>query len=138
MTAPATSDGPSGGIASYHAHIYYDPATTRGAAERVREGIAGRFLVQLGRWHDKPVGPHGQAMYQVAFDTGVFASLIPWLMLNREGLTVFVHPNTGAPRADHATHALWMGEILPLKTDMLPERETEAEPPVVPNTAPLR
>jgi aromatic ring-cleaving dioxygenase len=50
-------------ITSYHAHIYYDPHATRTAAERLREQVAERFEVQLGRWHDQPVGPHAQAMF---------------------------------------------------------------------------
>jgi hypothetical protein len=35
-------------IASYHAHIYYDPATTRLEAERLRGLIGERFSVTLG------------------------------------------------------------------------------------------
>ncbi len=61
-------------IASYHAHIYYDPNSTRDRAERVRAGINERFSVQLGRWHDRPVGPHARAMFQVAFDAREFAN----------------------------------------------------------------
>jgi len=44
-------------ISGYHAHVYYN-ASSRAAAERVREGLGARFRVRLGRWHDKPVGPH--------------------------------------------------------------------------------
>ena len=43
-------------IASFHAHIYYDPATTRAEAERLRGWIDQRFAVTLGRWHDVKVG----------------------------------------------------------------------------------
>ncbi|MBL8381198.1 MAG: 4,5-dioxygenase [Burkholderiales bacterium] len=126
----------SAAIASYHAHIYYDPATTREVAARMRENIAERFAVQLGRWHDVPVGPHPGAMYQVAFDVQVFARLVPWLMLNRAGLTVLVHPNTGRPRDDHLIHALWLGEKVALKGEALPESEPRADiPAIVPNTA---
>lgn len=107
-------------IASYHAHIYYDVATTRHAAESLRARIAERFAVRLGRWHDVPIGPHPIAMYQVAFLPKVFADFLPWLMLNREGLTILIHPNTGAPRADHMVHSVWLGAVLPLKADALP------------------
>jgi aromatic ring-cleaving dioxygenase len=44
----------------------------------------------------------------------VFGELIPWLSLNRAGLTVFIHPQTGDELADHTEHALWMGNIEPL------------------------
>lgn len=123
-------------IASYHAHIYYDPATTREVAARVRERIGAQFRVQLGRWHDTPVGPHPGAMYQVAFEVALFERFVPWLMLNRDGLTVLVHPNTGRPRDDHLVHALWLGGTLPLNGDTLPLSEPHDEiSPIVPNTA---
>ena len=102
------------GITGYHAHVYYDDAESREAAARVREALSGRFTVVMGRWRDMPVGPHPKPMYQVAFDTDQFAALVPWLMLNREGLTVLVHPNTDDALADHRDLPLWMGEILPL------------------------
>ncbi len=98
-------------IASFHAHVYYD-STTREAAARVREGLGNRFEVQLGRWHDKLVGPHTKPMYQVAFALGQFNKVVPWLMLHREGLDILVHPNTGDAVADHTDHALWLGEKL--------------------------
>jgi aromatic ring-cleaving dioxygenase len=36
-------------------------------------------------------------------------------------LTVLVHPETDRPRDDHLLHAIWLGEKLPLKADILPE-----------------
>ena len=105
-------------VRGYHAHVYYDPADRR-PAERLREAIGSRFAVELGRWHDEPVGPHPTAMYQVAFAAGEFARLMPWLMLNRGGLDVLVHPQTGDALADHTIHAAWLGHRLPLRLDVL-------------------
>ncbi|HWO43796.1 MAG TPA: DOPA 4,5-dioxygenase family protein [Candidatus Eisenbacteria bacterium] len=105
-------------IKNYHAHVYYDPQT-RAAAARVRDGLAARFNVQLGRWHDEPVGPHPQAMYQVVFAPEDFGSVVPWLMQHREGLTVLVHPSTGESFRDHMERSLWLGRVLQLKEDVL-------------------
>lgn len=107
-------------ISSYHAHVYYD-ASTRDVAARIREQLGERFQVVLGRWHDKPVGPHPRWMYQVAFAPDQFAHLVPWLMLNREGLDVLVHPNSGHALADHRDHALWLGNSLALNLSALPD-----------------
>jgi len=111
---------PSDRIACYHAHIYYDPDHTRDRAALLRERLAAAFPdVRLGSWHDRPVGPHPAAMYQVLFARERFATLMPWLMLNRLGLTVLVHPETGDDLADHARHAAWLGAVLPLRLEML-------------------
>jgi aromatic ring-cleaving dioxygenase len=135
-STPEDAAKPLAQILSWHAHVYFDTAT-RPRAEALRQRIGERFSVQLGRWHGVPVGPHATAMYQVAFATEVFAAFVPWLMLNRAGLDVLVHPNTLAPRDDHLRHALWLGHVLPLREDVLPLRIDAAdESPVVPNTAP--
>jgi DOPA 4,5-dioxygenase len=105
-------------IGGYHAHIYYDP-TSRPIAERLRQEISHRFTVELGRWHDAPVGPHPISMYQIAFAPEEFGRLVPWLMLNRSGLDVLVHPQSGDAYADHTEHASWLGAKLKLRLDVL-------------------
>lgn len=123
MRELARSASAQGPVRDYHAHVYYDPATTRGAAQALRDRIGERFDARLGRWHDVPVGPHTAAMYQVAFPVDQFAGIVPFLMLERRGLSVLVHPNTGAPRDDHLVHAIWLGEPLALKGEVLPVSE---------------
>ncbi len=108
----------TGHIRGYHAHVYYD-ADSKPAAAELREAIGARFAVELGRWHDRPIGPHPRWSYQVAFDPGLFADLVPWLALNRDGLVIFVHPSTGDDVADHTAHAIWLGEKVELDIDTL-------------------
>lgn len=113
-------------ISGYHAHLYYAPET-RPIAERLRAAIAGRFPgARIGNWHDEPVGPHPVAMYQVAFATENFPRLVPWLMLNREGLSVLIHPLTDDSVADHTSFALWLGAPLPLRIDVLRKASASA------------
>jgi aromatic ring-cleaving dioxygenase len=118
MTGAFTGDGD---IRSYHAHIYY-AGETRQTAERLREQLGSNFTVELGRWHDEPVGPHPTSMYQVAFPVAEFPRLVPWLMLNRSGLDILVHPQTDDAYEDHATHAAWLGNKLKLRLDGLRRR----------------
>jgi len=114
-------------IKDYHAHVYYDPASSRDRAARLRERVAATFPdATLGRWHDALVGPHTQSMYQIAFPPALLASFLPWLMLNRDGLTVLLHPGTGNDLADHTDHAAWFGGALPLRLDAF--REAQPEP----------
>jgi DOPA 4,5-dioxygenase len=98
-------------IADWHAHIYYN-AASKPRAHTLRRALEEAFpQAGYGRWHDRPVGPHPQGSYQVAFPAALFAAIVPWLALNRDGLTVFIHPNTGNDLADHRDHALWMGSM---------------------------
>ena len=123
---PENPDGSAGAplrdpnaIAFYHAHVYYDPTTSRDRAGRLRARVAAEFpQAQLGRWHDELVGPHSQAMYQIAFPAGMLGSFVPWLMLYRDGLTILLHPETGDDYADHTAHAAWFGAMLPLRLDV--------------------
>jgi DOPA 4,5-dioxygenase len=105
-------------VTGYHAHVYFDPEE-RDAADRLRQGLARRFTVELGRWHDRPVGPHAKPMYQVKFAPDQFGAIVPWLMLNRERLSILVHPTTGDDVADHDEKPLWLGDPLPIDVAFL-------------------
>jgi aromatic ring-cleaving dioxygenase len=126
MNKQHVAASPVKGIASitdYHAHIYYDAATTRGRAERLRDRVAEEFpQAKLGRWHDELVGPHPQSMYQIAFPATMIGSFLPWLMLNRDGLTILLHPETGDDLTDHTAHAAWFGAVLPLRLDVFKKK----------------
>lgn len=111
-----------GSIRSYHAHVYFDPAS-RPEAELLRVAMERAFPDALyGRWHDRPVGPHPSCMFQVAFATDLFARIVPWLALNHGGLTIFLHPETGDELADHAQHAIWIGRQQTLKLEQFMNR----------------
>jgi aromatic ring-cleaving dioxygenase len=117
-TADTATADPSA-ITHYHAHIYYDPAATRDRAERLRENVRQAFpQATLGRWHDAMVGPHPRSMFQILFPREMLASFLPWLMLNRDGLTILLHPETGNDLADHTKHAVWFGAVLPLRLEV--------------------
>ena len=96
-------------ITQYHVHVYYE-AETKPLAATLRAQLEDRFPgINFGRWHDNPIGPHPTGSYQLAFDADVFADLITWLALNRQGLVIFIHPLSGDNLADHTQYAMWMG-----------------------------
>lgn len=107
-------------IRGYHAHVYFD-ASSLEQARRLCESAAARFAVKMGRMHQKAVGPHPDWSCQLAFRAELFGELIPWLMLNRGELVVFIHPITGNDLIDHRDRALWMGAVRPLDLSGLSE-----------------
>jgi DOPA 4,5-dioxygenase len=127
---------PPSEIVSFHAHVYFTAGAEAEAARRLREQVAERFAVRLGTWHDRAVGPHGQPSYQIAFGADLFASLVPWLMLNHGGLSILVHPNTRNPRRDHAEDRLWIGTPVALDEAGLPDHDDNPESAGEPNTTP--
>ncbi|CAN7663059.1 DOPA 4,5-dioxygenase family protein [Paraburkholderia sp. SIMBA_054] len=102
-------------IASWHAHVYFDQ-TTRDAAWTLRETIETQFhgRFEMGRFHERPVGPHPMWSYQLAFGPELLAELFAWLALNHGALDVFIHPNTGDALRDHRDCAAWIGRSYPL------------------------
>ena len=105
-------------ITGYHAHVYFD-AETVDQARALCEAARDRFGVEMGRVHERPVGPHPRWSCQLAASPGQFAALLPWLALNRDGLIVFNHPDTGDVMADHRDHPIWLGGCPDLRLDFL-------------------
>ena len=103
-TLPATL------IPSWHAHVYFD-AASRDAAWALRKVVETELagLIEMGRFHEKRVGPHPMWSYQPAIPAANFAQVVGWLTLNHGALDVFVHPNTDDELRDHRDCALWIG-----------------------------
>ena len=97
-------------ISSWHAHVYFD-ADSRDTAKAFRDIVASRFgdRVSLGRFHERPVGPHPRWSFQIAFAPEQLADVASWLTLNHGALDVFMHPNTGDQLSDHRDCAVWIG-----------------------------
>ena len=104
-------------INGYHAHVYFD-AESASVARKLRAEIKEKFEVDLGRFHEKFVGPHPRWSYQLAFEPGQFGEIIPWLTVNRKGLTVFVHVSSGNHLIDHTEYVCWLGESVPLNLEV--------------------
>jgi DOPA 4,5-dioxygenase len=115
-------------VKGYHAHVYYNPAT-RPIAERLRDTLISSFTGEPGGFSDEPRGPHPISQFNVIFRTEEFQHIVPWLMLNREGLDVLVHPLTESSYHDHSKNALWLGTPVPMRLDILrPTYRTELLP----------
>jgi len=102
-------------IRSWHAHVYFN-AVTRDAAREFREVVREQFgaAVEIGRFHERPVGPHPQWSYQIAFAPRRFAEIVGWLALNHGVLDLFIHPNTEDELRDHRDSAIWLGRAYQL------------------------
>ena len=104
-------------VTEFHAHVYFGQETVE-QARTLCEQARDRFDIEIGRMHLKPVGPHPCWSCQLEFGPELFADVVPWLVLNRDGLVVFLHPETGNVMADHTEHAMWMGAKLELDTSI--------------------
>jgi aromatic ring-cleaving dioxygenase len=102
----------------YHAHIYYESEDRSSTADKVCQDLAARFPVELGN-NNGIAGPHPIAQRQVNFKTSAFAEVVPWLMFNRQGLDILIHPLSEDEYDDHTANALWLGNPVPLKLEIL-------------------
>lgn len=107
-------------ITGWHAHVYFEPENLD-RAKALCEAVRDRFTIQMGRMHNQPVGPHPTGSCQLSVPAEKFAEVTAWLALNRDGLTVFAHAETGDAMADHTQHVVWLGESQPLRLDVLSE-----------------
>ena len=108
----------------YHAHVYYS-AETKPVAERLRAAILANFRVEPGAFAEEPRGPHPIPQFNIIFEAPEFQKLVPWLMFNRDGLDVLVHPLTESNHDDHSKLALWLGTPVALRLERLSKKLPE-------------
>ena len=108
---PATING-------WHAHVYF-AADQIDRARAVCETARDLFGIAMGRMHPAPVGPHPTGSCQLTVPPEKFADVTAWLALNRDGLSVFTHAETGDVMADHTEHVIWLGDSHALRIDVL-------------------
>ena len=96
-------------IQDFHAHIYYDPEEVE-RAKQLAAAVQARFPVAVGHFHLRPVGPHPRGSVQLTVPTQLFGDVAQFLALNRDGLTIFAHAETGNDLADHTQHVIWFGD----------------------------
>ncbi len=105
-------------LGEYHAHIYYDAMSKQTAMDLVQK-LDNLFNVEIGQFHDKPIGPHPTGSIQVTVGPEPLGTILNWFAQNRQGLTIFWHPNTGDVMKDHTEHTIWMGAMPELNLDFL-------------------
>ena len=108
-------------VHGYHAHVYYS-AETKPVAERLARRLNENFDVEIGAFSGERVGPHPIPQFQMIFKNEQFATVVPWLMLNREGLDILLHPLTDDMVDDHTVYATWLGEPVELVLDHMQRR----------------
>lgn len=97
----------------FHAHIYFNPSELEAAQALAKEAQA-LFGVSIGRFHQRPVGPHPRGSCQLTVSREQFGPFAAWAPLSRSGLTIFAHANTGDDPLDHTAHVIWFGPSEPL------------------------
>jgi aromatic ring-cleaving dioxygenase len=75
----------------------------------LRATIARTLGVEVRVLSDEPRGPHPVPQFRFTFTNAQFGNIVPWLMLNRQGLDVLVHPLTDNSYDDHSRYAVWLG-----------------------------
>jgi DOPA 4,5-dioxygenase len=114
-------------LRGYHVHIYYHDATEANA-KALHDQLVDRFGGQPSRPQFTGIaGPHPIPQVQVIFRKDAFTDVVPWLMFNRQGLDILVHPLTDDEVEDHTTHAMWLGTPVALLTDRLKHAPTIPE-----------
>lgn len=91
-------------------------------AERLHQGLAAKFPIEMGQFSGAEVGPHPVPQFQIIFTVAQFQDVVPWLMVNREGLDILVHPLTDDMVDDHSVYALWLGAPIALKLHTMQRR----------------
>lgn len=108
---------------SFHFHLYFNHEQIALATQLSHE-LGVRFSLEIGRVWDRPVGPHPINSCQITVPKEKFEEVVSWLMVNRQGLDVFIHPEGDNDLLDHRDHIMWLGKSYDLKLDIFKDSAT--------------
>lgn len=122
-------------IKEWHFHVYFYQNNERSVndAYKLRNKLLkaikeGYFtVVPLERVNHQPIGPHVIGSYETWVPKEYFWQAFSWFTLNRNGLSVLVHPLTPEGKQDHSDRAVWMGTPVVLDLDALQDTNDEIE-----------
>ena len=96
-------------IKYYHIHLYYTEKNISYAKE-LGHKIKELFSIDLGRFHEKSVGPHPMWSVQITATRENFYDVMSYAVQNRRDLIFFIHPGSGDDLLAHTDYAIWVGE----------------------------
>lgn len=109
-------------------HLYFTKDTYESAL-KVRENMSKAFPKMT--FYDPvpyPIGPHPLPMWEAHFSNIIndgtdeeLGRILIWLIQNRNGHSVIIHPNTQDMRRDHSTDAIWIGTQLTMNMKIFDE-----------------
>jgi len=103
---------------NYHFHLYYPVEMIEKAKNILDKLKQEKEDIQIGTIWDKPVGPHPVGSCQIKITDKNFYEMIEWFFINRQGLSLFIHADTGDDHIDHTDYVLWMGKEYKLNLDI--------------------
>jgi aromatic ring-cleaving dioxygenase len=120
----------------YDVHVVFQTTQLDQARELFEDFLAYVDAEQIPHQRaiifERPVGPWPTPMWQILLrgETATrdlerdLGKCLAWLMINRRGFSVMVHPNTltvgefGGGYMDHKEYATWIGPSMELKLDI--------------------
>lgn len=75
--------------------------------------------LKVGKFRDKPVGPHPKRMFQITVSKEEMGSVLLVVMKYHKNLSVLIHPCMNEDLLDHTERAMWLGDKVELNLDKL-------------------
>lgn len=100
----------------YHFHIYFQETEIEKAQALINE-LKQFDYIEIGRLRERPIGPHPIGSCQISIKSKDFYLMTEWFLINRKGLSIFIHAVTGDDLIDHSEYVMWIGESYKLNLD---------------------
>ena len=108
---------------NYHAHIYWKHIGERVQALSLRSQLK-ELGCDLGKVHDRPIGPHPLPMYQAMYDSSDQPEVES--LLRTQTMSILLHEDIGVDHVrDHTDGARWINKPLDLNLKFLETLEQE-------------